>query len=101
MAVKAYNPTSNARRGMTTQDFDGITTKKPLKSLTVIKKGSVGRNNQGRITTRHRQAGARKYYRQVSFGLPEGTNAKIEHIEYDPNRSARIARIIDETGKYY
>src|SRR5438270_770833 len=84
-----------------TYDFEGITTKKPLKSLIIIKKGSVGRNNQGRITTRHRSAGARKYYRKVSFTLPEGTSAKVEHIEYDPNRSARLARIIDEKGNYH
>jgi len=101
MAIKAYKPNTNAQRGMTTQDFDGITTKKPLKSLTVIKKGSVGRNNQGRITTRHRSAGARKYYRMVDFSLPAGTSAKVEHIEYDPNRSARIARIVDEQGNYH
>ncbi len=101
MAIKAYKPNTNAQRGMTTQDFDGITTKKPLKSLTVIKKGSVGRNNQGRITTRHRSAGARKYYRMVNFSLPAGTSAKVEHIEYDPNRSARIARIVDEQGNYH
>lgn len=101
MAIKAYKPNTNAQRGMTTQDFDGITTKKPLKSLIRIKKGSVGRNNQGRITTRHRSAGARKYYRVVNFQLPQGTSAKVEHIEYDPNRSARIARIVDEAGNYH
>ena len=53
MAIKQYNPTTPGRRGMTSQDFDGITTKKPLKSLLVAKRRGNGRNNQGRITTRH------------------------------------------------
>jgi large subunit ribosomal protein L2 len=101
MAIKVYNPTTPGRRGMTSQDFDGITTKKPLRSLTVIKKGAVGRNNQGRITTRHRGGGVRRYYRIVNFKLEPGTTATIEQIEYDPNRSARIARIKDQAGEYH
>lgn len=101
MAIKTYKPISPGRRGMTNQDFDGITTKKPLRSLTRIKKGSVGRNNQGRITTRHRGGGARQYHRIINFQLPLGTEAKVEHIEYDPGRSARIARIVDEQGNYH
>jgi large subunit ribosomal protein L2 len=63
MAIKSYNPTTPAQRGMTTQDFSGITAKKPLKSLVVSRKASSGRNNQGRITTRHRGAGVRRHYR--------------------------------------
>ncbi len=78
---------------MSSQDFDGITTKKPLKSLVVAKRRGNGRNNQGRITTRHKGGGARKFYRMVNFKLAAGTEAVIEHIEYDPNRSARLARI--------
>jgi large subunit ribosomal protein L2 len=101
MPVKTYNPTTPGRRGMSSQDFDSITTKKPLKSLIVIKKGSVGRNNQGRITTRHRGGGARRFYRVVNFKLEPGTTATIEQIEYDPNRSARIARIKDTNGQYH
>lgn len=101
MSIKAYNPTTPARRGMTSQDFDGITTKKPLKSLLQVKKAAVGRNNQGRITTRHRGGGARQYYRMVEFNLPAGTSGIVEHIEYDPNRSARIARIKDTKNKYH
>ena len=101
MGVKAYNPTTPARRGMSTQDFDAVTAKKPLKSLTVIKKGAVGRNNQGRITTRHRGGGARRYYRLLNFKLEPGTSAVVEQIEYDPNRSARIARVKDQNGKYH
>ena len=101
MAIKQYNPTTPARRGMTSQDFDGITTRKPLKSLTVIKKSTAGRNNNGRITTRHRGGGVKRFYRIMNFQLAAGTVATIEHIEYDPNRSARIARIKDQHGLYH
>jgi len=101
MAVKLYRPITPAQRGMSTQDFDGITAKKPLKSLTVIKKGAVARNNQGRITTRHRGGGARRYYRVVNFKLAPGTTATVEEIEYDPGRSARIARIKDQNGQHH
>lgn len=101
MAVKTYKPTTPGRRGMTTQDMGTITAKKPLKSLVVIKKKHSGRNNQGRITTRHRGGGVRKFYRLVNFGLATGTEAVVEAIEYDPNRSARIARIKDQDNKYH
>jgi len=101
MAIKQYNPTTPGRRGMTSQDFDGITTKKPLKSLTVIKRRGNGRNNQGRITTRHKGGGTKKFYRIMNFNLAEGVTATIEHIEYDPNRSARIARIKEANGTYH
>ncbi len=101
MAVREYKPTSPARRGMSTQDFDSITAKKPLKSLIKIRKGAVARNNQGRITTRHRGGGARRYYRLLNFKLASGTSATIEQIEYDPNRSARIALIKDQDGVHH
>jgi len=101
MAIKQYNPTTPGRRGMTSQDTSVITTKKPLRSLLVPKRRTNGRNNQGRITTRHRGGGARKFYRLVNFNLPAGTVATVEHIEYDPNRSARIARIKDQNEKYH
>ena len=101
MAIRAHNPTTSARRGMTSQDFAGITSKKPLKSLTKIKSGRVGRNSSGRVTVRHRGGGARKFYRLVNFKLPLNTEAKVEAIEYDPNRSARIALIKDQAGKYH
>ncbi|MEK7594700.1 MAG: 50S ribosomal protein L2 [Patescibacteria group bacterium] len=101
MAIKAYNPTTPGRRGMTSQDFDTITTKKPLKSLLVPKRRTNGRNNQGRITTRHRGGGTKKFYRLVNFKLAAGITATIEHIEYDPNRSARIARIKEPNGIYH
>jgi large subunit ribosomal protein L2 len=101
MAIKNLKATTPGRRGMTTQDFDEITSNKPVRSLLRIKTGPVGRNNQGRITTRHRGGGARHYYRVVNFKLAPGSTATIEAIEYDPNRSARIARIKDQEGKYH
>jgi large subunit ribosomal protein L2 len=101
MAIKAYNPTSPARRGMTSKDLSGITTRKPLRSLVKIRRSTAGRNNTGRITVRHRGGGVKKFYRLVNHQLPVGTKATIEHIEYDPNRSARIARIKDQNGLYH
>jgi large subunit ribosomal protein L2 len=101
MAIKAYNPTTPAQRGMTTQDMSEITAKRPIKSLLVIKKRVSGRNNQGRITTRHRGGGAKKFYRLVNFKMDAGSSAVIEAIEYDPNRSARIARIKEQNGTYH
>ena len=101
MAIKQYKPTTNGRRGMTSQDFADITTRKPLKSLIKIKKSTAGRNNTGRITTRHRGGGVKQYYRLMNYRLAPGTTAVVEHIEYDPNRSARIARIKDQHGLYH
>lgn len=101
MAIRTFNPTTPGQRGMTTQDFDSITAKKPLKSLTAIKKKHSGRNNQGRITTRHKGGGTRNFYRMINFDLKSGVTAKVEAIEYDPNRSARIARIKDNEGSFH
>lgn len=101
MAIKLKNPTTPGQRGMTTQDFAAITSKKPLRSLVVVKKKRAGRNNQGRITTRHQGGGVRQFYRLIDFKLEPGTTATVETIEYDPNRSARIARIKDQKGEYH
>ena len=101
MPVREYKPTTPARRGMSSQDFDAVTAKKPLKSLIKIKKQNSGRNNQGRITTRHRGGGARRFYRDINFKLAAGTTATVEQIEYDPGRSARIARVKDQDGSYH
>ncbi len=101
MAVKAYKPTTPARRGMTNQDFSPVTTKKPLKSLLVIKRRTNGRNNQGKITIRHRGGGTKRFYRLVNFKQLDIVSATIEAIEYDPNRSAHIARIKDEKNVYH
>jgi large subunit ribosomal protein L2 len=101
MAIKQYNPTTPARRGMTSADYSEITTRKPLKSLVKSKKQNAGRNNQGRITVRHRGGGVKRHYRLVNHNLPAGLTATIEEIEYDPNRSARIARVKDNNGLYH
>ena len=101
MAIRAYNPTTPGSRGMTTQDLSSVTAKHPVRSLITIKKKQSGRNNQGRITTRHRGGGNRVFYRNVNFKLADGITATIEAIEYDPNRSARIARIKDNKGQYH
>ena len=101
MAIKSYRPTTPAQRQKTTQDFEQITTKKPLKSLTKAKKQNAGKNNQGRITVRHRGGGVKRHYRLLTHNLPKNLTLSIEEIEYDPNRSARIARVKDQNGVYY
>ncbi len=101
MSLTAYKPTTPGRRGMTSQDLTQITAKKPVKSLLSVKKQNSGRNNQGRITVRHRGGGARRFHRLVNFNLAPGTTATVEAIEYDPGRSARIARIKDNEGKLH
>jgi large subunit ribosomal protein L2 len=101
MPIKAYNPTTPARRGMTTEDYSEITTKKPLKSLLKAKKQNAGRNNTGRITVRHRGGGVKRHYRLVNHKLAPGLTVTVEEIEYDPNRSARIARVKDQHGLYH
>lgn len=101
MAIKQYNPTTPARRGMTTQDFSEITTKKPIKSLTKSKKQNAGRNNSGRITVRHRGGGVKRHYRLIDHNLAPNLQLTIKEIEYDPNRSARIARVVDQYGLYH
>ena len=101
MAIKAYNPTTPARRGMTSEDYSEITTRKPLKSLVKSKKQNAGRNNKGRITVRHRGGGVKRHYRLMNHKLAAGLKLTIEEIEYDPNRSARIARVKDQHGLYH
>jgi len=101
MAIKLYNPTTPARRGMTTEDYSEITTRKPLKSLVKSKKQNAGRNNTGRITVRHRGGGVKRHYRLLNHKLAPGLTVTVEEIEYDPNRSARIARVKDQFGLYH
>lgn len=102
MSVKPFKPTTPARRGMTTQDFSQIDKDSSSpKRLRSVKKRKAGRNNTGRITVRHRGGGAKKFYRHVNFALPAGTTATVVAIEYDPNRSARIARIEDQNGNFH
>ncbi len=101
MAIKYYKPVTPGQRGMTTQDLSTVTEKKPVRSLVSKKRKSTGRNNQGKITSRRRGGGVKSFYRHVNFKLPAGVSATIEAIEYDPNRSARIARIKDADGNYH
>ena len=101
MPIKAYNPTTPARRGMTSEDYSQITTRKPLKSLIKSKKQTAGRNNKGRITVRHRGGGVKRHYRLMNHNLADGLKLTVEEIEYDPNRSARIARVKDQHGLYH
>ncbi len=101
MSIKAYRPTTPAQRQKTTQDFDQITTRKPLKSLLAAKKQTAGKNNQGRITVRHRGGGVKRHYRILTHNLPKNLTLTVQEIEYDPNRSARIARVSDQNGVFY
>ncbi len=94
MPTKQFKPTSPGRRGMTGFTFDEITTKKPERRLVVSKKRKAGRNQQGRITVRHRGGGAKSNLRIIDFKRDKvGVPGKVATIEYDPNRTARIALI--------
>ncbi|MBI2333181.1 MAG: 50S ribosomal protein L2, partial [Chloroflexi bacterium] len=92
MAVKKYKPITPGMRDMTGYTFEEITKSTPERSLLVIKKRSGGRNAYGRVTVRHRGGGARRYIRMVDFKREKfGIPAKVAAIEYDPNRTARLA----------
>ena len=92
MAVKKYKPTSPGRRFMAVSSFEDVTKKAPEKSLTEPIKKTGGRNNNGRITTRHQGGGHKRMYRIIDFKrVKDGVPARVAAIEYDPNRSARIA----------
>ncbi|MDR3333017.1 MAG: 50S ribosomal protein L2 [Synergistaceae bacterium] len=94
MGIKKYRPTTPGRRFMTSPDYSEITKSKPERSLTESLNSHGGRNNTGRITMRHRGGGARKIYRIIDFKRDKiGVPGRVASIEYDPNRSARIALI--------
>ncbi|MCD4705589.1 50S ribosomal protein L2 [bacterium] len=94
MGIRKYKPTTPGRRKSSVQDFSDITKKNPEKSLTVIKKRSGGRNNQGKITVRHRGGGAKRYIRIIDFKQNRFDDvATVSAIEYDPNRGSRLALI--------
>lgn len=100
MGIKTYNPYTPSRRQMTGSDFSEITKATPEKSLLVSKKRTAGRNNQGKITVRHRGGGAKKKYRIVDFKRKkDGIPATVIGIEYDPNRTANIALICYADGE--
>src|SRR5512136_2032207 len=100
MAIKAYKPTSAGRRNMSGYTFDEITKSKPEKSLLVAKKSKAGRNFRGTVTVRHRGGGEKRALRIIDwkrdkFDIP----GRVASIEYDPNRTARIALIFYVDGE--
>ena len=100
MAVKKKKPTSPGLRQMTVADFSGLTRKEPEKSLTQPLTKKAGRNAQGRIAVRHRGGGHKRLYRQIDFKRQkEGVPARVIALEYDPNRSARIALLRYQDGE--
>ena len=100
MALKIYRPTSPGRRGMSGSTFEEITKDKPEKSLLVPLKKRGGRSNQGKITVRHRGGGVKRRLRIIDFKRDKvGVPGKVAAIEYDPNRSARIALIYYADGE--
>ena len=100
MPMKIRKPTSSGRRHQTGSDFSEITGAKPQKTLTVPLQERAGRGDQGRITVRHRGGGRKKKYRVIDFKRnKEGIPARVTSIEYDPNRSARIALLCYEDGE--
>ena len=104
MGIRKYNPVTPGRRGATVSDFAELTPgAKPEKSLLRPKRRSSGRNNQGKITARHRGGGHKRAYRMIDFRRnKDGVPAKVDSIQYDPNRSARIALLnyVDGEKRY-
>ncbi|WP_456456447.1 50S ribosomal protein L2 [Thermovibrio sp.] len=100
MGIKRFKPYTPSRRFMTVSDFSEITKTEPEKSLTVGFVRGTGRNNQGRITCRHKGGGHKRRYRIIDFRRDKiGVPAKVAAIEYDPNRSARIALLVYADGE--
>ena len=92
MAIKIYKPTTPSRRGMTGYSFEEITKDTPERSLIVLRKARAGRNNEGRITVRHQGSGVRQFIRLIDFKRGKlNIPARVAAIEYDPNRTARLA----------
>ena len=103
MAIRRYKPTSPGRRGMSVSTREEVTTDKPYKPLTEALKKHSGRNNQGRISVRHQGGREKRFYRKIDFKRDKlGIPAKVATIEYDPNRSARIALLnyVDGEKRY-
>jgi large subunit ribosomal protein L2 len=100
MPIKSYKPTSPGRRGMTVSTFEEITQTTPEKSLLRPLKKSAGRNFRGKITVRRRGGGHKRRYRMIDFKRDKfGVPARVDSIEYDPNRSARIALLVYADGE--
>jgi large subunit ribosomal protein L2 len=100
MPIKIYKPTSPGRRGMSVTSFEDITRTEPERSLLRPMRKKAGRNVQGRITVRHRGGGHKRRYRLIDFKRDKfGIPARVDSIEYDPNRSARIALLVYADGE--
>lgn len=100
MGIKVYKPTSAGRRGMSGHTFEEITRSEPEKSLLRPLKKKSGRNNLGRLTVRHRGGGHKRRYRLIDFKRDKiGIPARVASIEYDPNRTARIALLVYADGE--
>jgi len=100
MAIKIYKPTTPSRRNMTGYSFDEITKDKPERSLIVLRKARAGRNNIGHVTVRHQGGGQRQYIRIVDFKRDKlNIPARVSAIEYDPNRTARLALLVYADGE--
>ncbi|MFS8501733.1 MAG: 50S ribosomal protein L2 [Caldicoprobacter sp.] len=100
MGIKVYKPTSPGRRNMSVLTFEEITKKEPERSLVVPLKKHSGRNNEGRITVRHRGGGVKRKYRIIDFKRDkDNVPAKVAAIEYDPNRTANIALLHYKDGE--
>ena len=100
MAIRKINPTSPGQRGMSCFEFDEITTDKPEKSLLTPIKKCAGRNNQGKITCRHKGGGHKRAYRKIDFKREKfGIPATVKSIEYDPNRNTRISLVFYADGE--
>ncbi|MEK8022326.1 MAG: 50S ribosomal protein L2 [Candidatus Hydrogenedentota bacterium] len=100
MPLKTFKPTTPSRRQMSVEDFSGLSDKRPEKSLTKGKKRAGGRNNQGCVTMRRIGGGHKRLYREIDFLRDkDGIPGRVEHIEYDPNRSARIALVLYADGE--
>ena len=100
MPLRSYKPTSPGLRQMTRSTFEEITTKEPHKPLLEPQKRGSGRNNQGRLTVRHRGGGEKQHYRRIDFKRDKlGVPARLATIEYDPNRSARIGLLHYRDGE--
>lgn len=100
MAIKIYRPTSPGRRGMSVTSFDDVTRSEPERSLLAPLRKKAGRNNRGVVTVRHRGGGHKRRYRIIDFRRDKwGVPARVDSIEYDPNRSARIALLIYSDGE--
>ncbi|MFN8596839.1 MAG: 50S ribosomal protein L2 [Anaerolineae bacterium] len=100
MPIKKYKPTSPGRRGMTGDTFEDITKTKPEKSLLTDKRKRAGRNSYGKVTVRHQGGGHKQAYRLVDFKRDKhNIPAKVAAIEYDPNRTARIALLFYADGE--